>query len=222
MLGHDDEGETMIRGLFGRKAQEAAPALPVVRNITIGRSVRLDPLAWRRHGEEAVFRMDGDALNIAAQGVIDLGTDGYVHRFYTEDDVMLQAVSSDAEGQNCEDVTLFVPWTSAYPADAAGRRRWADRLREPVFSDEGLPEFRRFWFGDTEPRQEPVSFWESVYDSREMTTPRRIYQTCMLFARAFPGDGRELLLAIEMQPEGGDLTHEVMVGVPLDFAEFSA
>ncbi|MEO8114880.1 MAG: DUF2491 family protein, partial [Phenylobacterium sp.] len=85
-----------------------------------------------------------------------------------------------------------------------------------------LAEYRRFWFGDADVRQDPVSFWESVYDDREATTARRIYQTCMLFARALPGDGRELLLAIEMEPEGGDLTNEVMVGIPLDIGEFSA
>ena len=41
-------------------------------------------------------------------------------------------------------------------------------------------------------------------------------------ARELPGEGRELLLAIEMEPEGGDLTHEVMVGIPLEVGEFEA
>ena len=44
----------------------------------------------------------------------------------------------------------------------------------------------------------------------------------MLFARELPGEGRELLLAIEQEPQGGDLTHEVMLGIPLDVAEFEA
>jgi len=135
---------------------------------------------------------------------------------------MLQVVSTDAEGQDAEDHTLFIPWSSAYPPDAAAKRRWADRLRARSFTDEGLPEYRRFWFGDTDERQDPVSFWESVYDDRAATTARRIYQTSMLFARALPGEGRELLLAIEMEPQGGDLTHEVMIGIPLDIAEFTA
>ena len=212
----------MLRGLFDRGSRDAAPALPVVRNVTIGRSVRLDPLAWRRLGPDARFRLDTDTLEIVAQGRIDLGVDGFVHRFYTEDDVMLQVVSTDAEGQGAEDHTLFIPWSSAYPPDAAAKRRWADRLRARTFTDEGLPEYRRFWFGDTDERQDPVSFWESVYDDRAATTERRIYQTSMLFARALPGDGRELLLAIEMEPQGGDLTHEVMIGIPLDIAEFTA
>jgi hypothetical protein len=212
----------MLRGLFNRGRGQQAPALPVVRNVTIGRSVRLDPLAWRRLGADARFRLDTDTLGIVAQGRIDMGADGYVHRFYTEDDAMLQMVSPDAEGQLAEDHTLFLPWSSAYPPDAAARRRWADRLRARTFTDEGLPEYRRFWFGDTDERQDPVSFWESVYDDREASAARRIYQTCMLFARELPGDARELLLAIEMEPEGGDLTHEVMVGIPLDLAEFRA
>jgi len=91
-----------------------------------------------------------------------------------------------------------------------------------TFTDGDLPEYRRFWFGDTDERQEPVSFWETVYDDRTGLYFRKIYQTCMLFARDLPGEGRELLLALEMQPERGDLTHEVMVGIPLNVGEFEA
>lgn len=213
----------IFRGLFGgRRGEGEAPAIPVVRNVTIGRSVRLDPLAWRRLGADAKFRLDRDTLEIVAQGRIDMGADGYVHRFYTDDDLMLQMVSPDVEGRQAEDFTLFGPWSSAYPPDAAAKRRWADRLRARTFTDDGLPEYRRFWFGDADERQDPVSLWESVYDDRSGVEPRRIYQTCMLFARDLPGEGRELLLAIEMEPEGGDLTHEIMVGIPLNVGEFEA
>lgn len=213
----------VFRKLFGGgKDRDAEPALPVIRNVTIGRTVRLDPLAWRRLGSDAVFKLDTDILEIVAQGSIDLGVDGWVHRFYTEDDLMLQMVSPDAEGQQAEDFTIFRPWSSAYPPDAHARRDWADRLRSPGFTEDGLPVYRRFWFGDTDARQDPVSFWESVYDDRSGRAARRIYQTCMLFSRDLPGEGSELLLAIEMEPQGGDLTHEIMVGIPLDVGEFQA
>ena len=57
----------MFGKLFGRK-EEAAPANPlaVVRNVTLGRTVVLDPLAWRRLGTEASFKMDRDVLEITA------------------------------------------------------------------------------------------------------------------------------------------------------------
>lgn len=210
----------LIKGLRGEKP--APDELPVVRNITIGRGVRLDPLAWRKLGSDTNFKLDTDSLGIVAQGRIDLGVDGHVHRFYTEDDVMLQVVTTDAAGQQPEDFTLFIPWASAYPTDDRARRMWMDRLRARTFTDEGLPDYKRFWFGEDEERQDPVTFWESVYDDRQMSHERRIFQTSMLFARELPGEGRELLLAIEMEPEGGDLTHEVMVGIPLEFGEFEA
>jgi uncharacterized protein DUF2491 len=213
----------IFRGLFGKgRDGDQDQVIPVVRNVTIGRSVRLDPLAWRRLGEGAKFRLDTDVLEIVAQGRINLGADGFVHRFYTEDDMMLQMVSPDAMGQQSDDFTLFGPWSSDYPPDAAAKRRWADRLRARTFTAPDLPEYRRFWFGDADERQDPVSFWETVYDDRSGLYFRKIYQTCMLFARDLPGEGRELLLALEMEPEGGDLTHEVMVGIPLNVGEFEA
>lgn len=213
----------IFRGLFGGKRNDANDqVIPVVRNVTIGRSVRLDPLAWRRLGGETKFRLDTDTLGIVAQGRINLGDDGYVHRFYTQDDMMLQMVSPDAMGLEAEDFTLFGPWSSAYPPDSSAKRAWADRLRARTFGGADLPEYRRFWFNDVDERQEPVSFWETVYDDRSGQNFRKIYQTCMLFSRDLPGDGRELLLAIEMEPEGGDLTHEVMVGIPLNTGEFEA
>ena len=213
----------IFRGLFGGKRNDANDqVIPVVRNVTIGRSVRLDPLAWRRLGGETRFRLDTDTLGIVAQGRINLGDDGYVHRFYTQDDMMLQMVSPDAMGLEAEDFTLFGPWSSAYPPDSSAKRAWADRLRARTFGGADLPEYRRFWFNDVDERQEPVSFWETVYDDRSGQNFRKIYQTCMLFSRDLPGDGRELLLAIEMEPEGGDLTHEVMVGIPLNTGEFEA
>ena len=212
-----------FRKLFGGGRRQAdTSVVPVVRNITIGRSVRVDPLAWRRYGADAAFRLDIDTLEITAQGLIDLGADGFVHRFYTDDHLMLQMVSPDAEGRQADDFTIFVPWASAYPPDPRARRAWADRLRARAFTDTDLPDYRRFWFGEADERQDPVSFWEEIHDDRSGRSARRIFQTCMLFARDLPGEGRELLLAIEMEPQGGDLTHEVMIGIPLNIGEFEA
>lgn len=220
----------MFKRLFG--GNDPAPAanrLAEVRNITIGRTVSLDPLAWRRLGEETVFSLDRDVLNISAQGAIALDSGQHVHRFYTDDHVMLQAMSDDAEGRESYDFSLFVPWTSAYPPGERERRVWRDRLSDPVFhgAAEELPDYPRYWFAESDAVQPPVTLWESVWDERAATTPySKIFQTCMLYARDLAG-GRELMLALEMQPQdaagkAGDTTHEIMVGIPLEMAEFSA
>ena len=215
----------MFKRLFGQK-ETAAPvnALAVVRNITIGRTVSLDPLAWRRLGDETRFTLDRDVLDISAQSVITLDGGQHVHRFYTDDHVMLQAMSDDAAGAVSYDFTLFVPWSSAYPPTERERRLWKDRLSEPVFdgAPEELPSYPRFWFADSDIRQPPVTLWESVYDDRVATEPyAKIFQTCMLYVRELSG-GRELMLALEQQPEGGETTHEIMIGIPLEMAEFRA
>lgn len=215
----------MFRKIFGRDHGKTEPdTLPVVRNVTIGRTVVLDPLAWRRFGGATRFVLDRDTLEITAQGLIALDDGAFVHRFYTDDHVMLQAVSDDREGQAANDFTLFIPWRSAYPANSADQRVWNDRIRAPRFTDEGLAEYARFWFDDESARQEPVAFWESVHDSREADAPpyARIYQSCMLFARELPDEGRELLLAITVEPQKGDLTHDIMIGLPLTVGEFKA
>ena len=219
----------MFKRLFGQSTPEAPDRLAVVRNITVGRTVRLDPLAWRRMEGESLFTLDRDALEITAQGSVELDSGQLVHRFYTDDHVMLQGMSDDATGAVSYDFTLYIPWSSAYPPNDAARRRWKDRLSEPVFDGtaEEVGQWPRFWFAESEARQPPVSFWEEIHDDRKAVTPyARIFQTCMLYARDVPG-GRELMLAIEQEPErktgrSADVTHEIMVGIPLELAEFDA
>jgi hypothetical protein len=69
-----------------------------------------------------------------------------------------------------------------------------------------------------------VTLWEDVYYDRDAATPaRRLFQTTMLFHRDLAGgDGRELLMALTLEPEDGDVTHETMIGLPLSVGEFRA
>lgn len=219
----------MFKRLFGGSDAPAAKGLAEVRNITVGRTVSLDPLAWRRLGGETKFSLDRDVLDITAQGLITLDSGQFVHRFYTDDHVMLQAMSDDPEGRESYDFSLFIPWSSAYPAGERERRIWRDRLSDPIFQGGGedLPDYPRYWFAESDGVQPPVALWETIWDDRTAIRPySKIFQTCMLYARDLT-DGRELMLALEMQPEDaagkrGDISHETMVGIPLEMAEFRA
>lgn len=212
----------MFDRLFGRKKVLEGSALPIVRNVTLGRSIVLDPLAWRRFGGSLRFSLDRDTLQIVAQGLVTLSDGGFVHRFYTDDDVMFQAVSNDPAGQDVTDVTLFAPWSSEYPTMPFDRPAWRGRLTARTFTAGGLPDYRRFWFGDEAEKQEPVTFWEDLHDDRDGIVDRRIFQTSMLFARDVDGDGRELLLAIDQENEAGEVSFEIMLGVALELGEFRA
>ncbi|CAN7617736.1 DUF2491 family protein [Phenylobacterium sp. LjRoot219] len=214
----------MFGKFFGKGGKSpAGSSLPVVRNVTIGRTVVLDPLCWRRFGAATNFQLDRDTLSITAQGVVALDDGAFVHRFYTDDHIMFQAVSDDREGQLANDFTLFAPWSSEYTGGGHEQGAWADRLRAPTFKPADLPVYRRFWFGEESPDQAPVTFWEDVFDDREAKAPyARLYQSSMLFHRELPDEGRELLLAITLEPERGERTHEIMIGLPLSVGEFNA
>lgn len=211
----------MFDRLFGRAPAPADP-LATVRNVTIGRTVVLDPLAWRRFGGALLFPFDSDTLQIVAQGIVALDGGGFIHRFYTDDDVMFQAVSDDRAATALTDVTLFAPWRSIYPSTPGERPAWRERLTAPAFTDDGLPDYARAWFGAEAERQEPVTFWEDLHDDRDGIVDRRIFQTCMLFARDVEGDGRELLLAIDMETDAGEVSFEIMLGMALELGEFRA
>jgi hypothetical protein len=217
----------MFSKLFGRKDAAPASALPAIRNVTLGRTVWLDTLAWRRLGDDLKFTLDTDTLEITAQGLVELREGGFVHRFYTDEDVMFQATSDDRDGQRVTGITVFIPWASAYPGSPADSEAWAKRLRARTFTGPGLPEYRRDWFGDEAESQDPVTFWEDVHDDRDGVPDRRIFQTCMLFSRDLPGEGLELLLAIQQENENEDtrqreVSFEIMIGVALGVGEFRA
>ncbi|WP_201781012.1 DUF2491 family protein [Sphingomonas sp. Leaf343] len=209
------------KSLFGIDDRPARSRLAEVRNITIGRTVRLDALAWRML-ENSGFQLDRDTLEITAQGVVKLDDGSHVHRFYTDDELMLQAVSQQANGSDADDFTLFRPWSSSYPADRDDKEAFLRRMSRPTWDQGGLPPFRRFWYEGDERDQPPVQLWEAVYYERDADPVSHIRQTCMLYARDLRPAGLELLLALAMAPEGGDYTHEIMVGLPLGLAEFTA
>ena len=209
------------KALFGSNDRAPVSRLAEVRNITIGRTVTVDRLAWRML-ENTGFRLERDTLEITAQGIIKLDDGGYVHRFYTDDELMLQAVSQQPDGSDADDFTLFRPWSSTYATGGWDDAAFRDRLSQPVWNEAGLPPFRRFWYDGDERVQPPVQLWEALYYERDGDPVKHIRQQCMLYVRDLAPEGQELLLALSARPEGGDTTHDIMIGLPLSPAEFSA
>lgn len=193
------------------------PVVPELLNLTIGRGAEIDPLMLRLRDSASIFSLPSPTLLFTAQGLCQLEDGQWVHRLYTDDNVMLQFVCARWDGDDAiRDVTLFVPFRSEYPGDASALRLWQDRLRQPVLTlPDGLS-FQRLWFEGSQTAQDPVVLSEEVYDDRTQTTPpRRIGQHCMLYQRDLEGGDRDLLLAI-LETHGSDTSVELMAGIALE------
>ncbi|MDB5667728.1 MAG: hypothetical protein JWL74_678 [Alphaproteobacteria bacterium] len=200
-----------------------AYALPVVEGVTIGRTVSLDPRAWQRYGDETYFALDQWELPITAQGLIRLDDGTLVHRFYTDEEVMLQAMSRSPDGRDAYDFTLYQPWSSNQPIDGQQSAFFIDRMRRAWWQEIDMPAYRRFWFEGDDLDQPPLRLIEDVFEDHSGRPVRQVSQVCMLYSRPLPPDGAELLLALDIQ--GGTLgygSQEIMIGVPLTPAQFNA
>jgi hypothetical protein len=195
--------------------------LPVVHGVTLGSHVSLDPRVWRRHAGDTFFGLDQSELRITGQGYIQLDADNHVHRFYTDEEIMLQAVSRSPDGSGADDLTLFHGLWSHEPITDPSRRHFVERMRKPFFEHEGV-RWDRFWLQAYENDQDPVILTEAVYEDRSGRPTRQVVQVCMLYSRELDAGGTELLLALEVAPDHGTIVQELMVGLPLALGEFNA
>ncbi len=202
--------------LFRGKGDGDKPTLPEILKLTIGRTALIDEIALKLIPDDSLLDVPSATLPIVAQGTADMGEGVTLHRFYPDDDsVLLQVLGGDGrEDQTVQEITLFFVLDAYYPSADADFEAWRERIRQTSFDLNGT-NFQRAWFDNSDKPEDPVSFWEDVFDDRSAATSRRIYQTCMLFVRRI-GSFDEFLLVNMEEPEGaGDRCVSLMVGVPL-------
>lgn len=195
--------------------------LPVIHDVTIGRTVSLNPNLWIRHGQETWFGLDQPDLAITAQSIIRTDDGSHIHRFYTDDEIMLQILSRSPDGRDAHDFSVFHGLTADYAQDEWPRRAFIERMSKPWFDHQGAS-FRRLWFEGNELDQMPVQLVETVYEDMSTRPARTITQVCMLYGRPLPTGGDELLLALEVAGDDGQMSQQTMVGLPLAPADFHA
>ena len=207
----------LMKGLRGEPAK--GPALPVVGEATLGRSVRIDP-SMLAAIEAALGEPVSPDFVITGQGVIEMAdTDGgggggtsWLHRFYDDEHRMLQAMTDDEDGGDAQEWSFYVPAGAEYPGVGETARDLRARLTKAAFAHDGEP-FARLWYDGDPDDQPPVEFTEVVYEEADMSDGRRLDQACMVYGRETP-QGELLLLAVLMG-DGPDASLERMLGTGL-------
>ena len=202
----------VFRNLFKAKGKKSA--LPCVGDAALGRALRIDQSMLQALIAELGHDLDADFI-IVAQGIAELPGDGgssWLHRFYDDDDRMLQVMTESETGGIPEEWSFYVPAHSAYLARDAKLSDWRTRL-EAAQTEFNGSEFQRIWYeGDTS-AQEAVRFHEKVCASPDDQRERIISQECMLYGRE-RAEGEVLLLDMIMEVES-QVSFERMLGTGL-------
>jgi hypothetical protein len=194
--------------------------LPTPLGLRIGAAVDIDTLPFRMNADDLHVELPDETILIVAQGFVDLGDDAYVHRYYGEDDTMIQVLTvNGVEDQHVEEITLYVPYKSIYPGSEGEWAQWTakgGKIGAPTYRFDDGTEYERIWFDTTPGYAYPVVFTEEICEDAESEEANDVVQQAMLFGRNLEEGKKNEYLLITVEAYEGEKTVELMVGVDLD------
>jgi hypothetical protein len=193
-----------IKGLFGGAAQDtAAPAAPF--GLGVGRAVALDTLRFRLEEGRLARGQPPETIVIAAHGVATLDASGLLHRFYGDDNAMLQVLCSGGTGDDCiQEITLYHPWDEVVPTTAAEWAAWdgpTGKIGAAVFEADGF-RFERVWGEPNTPWVPPAEFTEEIMV--ENGPARHLHHKIMPYRREVGSLIETLIIAVERDLASSD------------------
>ncbi len=177
----------------------------------------LDPLPFRLRGEGLLFAPPTDAQKIEAYGLVDLGADTQLHRYYFTDDAWLQVKTTD---ERIDELKYWVFHRTRHPAQQEAFERWlqpGSELGLPTLEYEGK-QFTRVW-GDGPEWSPPIRFSEAVASERAGEIKYRTTHHTMLFEREVPQADRMEYLLISAELTEGEFCVVFSVGVDITTAD---
>lgn len=207
----------MFKSLFKKKEQAL---LAEVLDLTIGRDVSIDPVTMKMMPTDMLFVAPETGFSIVAQGKCDLGEQSFLHRFYLDDDrYILQVQGGDGiVDTRIDEIVLWYAHDVQYIADEATWDNTLKRAKSPRFellNEAETATYERVWFHHSSGDEEPMTYWEDVYATRDSQEPSRIFQSAMLFGRELENSMDEMLLVNLEEPVDGEKSISFLVGLTL-------
>lgn len=207
-------------GLFDflkKKDQPAGPSLPIIKGIQFGGAVRIEPLAVKLLGpDHGLFGQVPESLIVTGQSTIQFEDGMTLHRFYNDDDHMLQIMGGDGiDEQDVDQVSYFIPvdsWVPA-PSDLSQTLRV---MRQARYEYAGHT-YQRLW-ADGDGEADLVELYETIHLSADGSKTYDIAQACMLFTRDV-GETEESLLVIHEKQDDGSSSISIMLGAVLSSSD---
>ena len=166
----------------------------------------------------------GDAGSvIVAYGQADLGDGVRLHRFYDQDDQVLQLLCAEGDLTAIQEITLFQSFDSFHPNTTDAWQEWmgpAGWMRQATYELDDGTLYQRAWFADDPGIVDPVRFNESLCRERSGTPVEPLSQHCMLFSREIADSLPEHLLVTRETNDAGSHV-ELRVGVDIQQSQLS-
>lgn len=141
-----------------------------------------------------------------------------VHRFYSQDEDMLEIVTSKYSNDDIKEIKFFTLYDEVYPATKEDWDFWLHEdegiIGDPVFMNKEDKEFFRAW-GDSDSHIPPAIFNEAIKDLNGETY--RTEHQCMLYFRDIDENdvSKKEYLLVSAEENEQKLVVELMVGVDI-------
>ena len=191
--------------------------------LVVGGSWRVELFNIRANPTAYHFTTDDASAVIVAYGKADLGDGMCLHRFYAQDDHMLQLICPSDDPATVQEITLYQPFDSIHPNSAEAWQAWLGPqgwMRQPTYELDDGTCYQRTWFADDPGTVELVQFSETLCRTRGDGPTEHIQQQCMLYNRDIAHSPPEHLLVIcETNDAGRSI--ELMIGIDLQLPQLT-
>jgi len=195
------------------KKQQPDFQLPVMADVRLGGTVQIDPLALQMLGAEHRLKPELASLIITGQGQVAFEDGVWLHRYYTDDHMLLQIMGGDGVADHSvQQISLFMAYDVINPANSTEMQAEIAKLRQPTYVLDDIT-YERIWF-DGDGLADPVQYYETVHLAADGSDSYGIQQTAMLYARDVGGVDESLLVTHERTTQG-DESISLMVGAIL-------
>lgn len=195
------------------KGEAEKASLPIIHDVGFGRTVTVDQLAVSMLDDSHRFEMPTPSLTITGQGTVQFEDGVWLHRFYTDDHMLLQIMGGDGiEDKEIQQISVFSVYDSIEPANKTALASEIERLKADTYVLDG-ESYQRVWF-DGEGTTDPVQFHEKVWLDETGSDSYGIQQSCMLYTRDVDGTEENLLVTYEKTTQGDECITQ-MVGITL-------
>jgi hypothetical protein len=195
------------------KNETEALSLPIIHDVGFGRTVNVDQLAISMLDNKHRFTMPTPSLTITGQGIVQFEDGVWLHRFYTDDHILLQIMGGDGiEDKEVQQISIFSVYDSIEPANTLTLAKEVERLKSDTYVLDG-ESYQRVWF-DGEGATDPVQFHEKVCLNETGSESYGIQQSCMLYTRDVNDTEENLLVTYEKTTQGDECVTQ-MVGITL-------